>query len=162
MKKVLVVDDDPQLRSNLLDMLIFEGYEALGAENGQEGIRVAHEQLPDLVICDICLFWMGLAWSRGCARVHKLAIFPSPSCPAKETKLSSRKDYNRAQLPSSPDLITCPMCSTQFGHNSTIERSAASLIVFDRGAFLAALISPNVVLVVPSSTSRRSICVPCL
>jgi CheY-like chemotaxis protein len=55
MKKILVIDDDAPLRSNLIDALGFEGYEVLGAENGHEGIRSAQEHQPDLIICDITM-----------------------------------------------------------------------------------------------------------
>lgn len=55
MKKILVIDDDEHLRSNLLDVLGFEGYEALGAENGRQGIQFAQEFQPDLIICDITM-----------------------------------------------------------------------------------------------------------
>lgn len=53
MKKVLVIDDDKTLRADLIEVLGFEGYEAIEAKNGREEIRIAQEHLPRLVICDI-------------------------------------------------------------------------------------------------------------
>ena len=32
-----------------------EGYEVLEAPNGKEGIRLAHDELPDLILCDIMM-----------------------------------------------------------------------------------------------------------
>ncbi len=55
MKKVLIIDDDERPRPDLLEIFGFEGYKALGAENGHEGILSAREQLPDLIICDITM-----------------------------------------------------------------------------------------------------------
>jgi len=55
MKKILVIDDDDHLRSDLLDILSFEGYETLGARDGYEGVRAAQEHRPDLIICDITM-----------------------------------------------------------------------------------------------------------
>jgi DNA-binding response OmpR family regulator len=52
--KVLVVDDEASVRHLLQVMLATEGYEPLLAANGAEGLQVAHEHLPDLVILD----WM--------------------------------------------------------------------------------------------------------
>ncbi len=52
MKKVLVIDDDDGLRSELMEVLGFEGYEALGAQNGREGVLIAQQQLPHLIVCD--------------------------------------------------------------------------------------------------------------
>ena len=55
MKTILVIDDDPSLRSDLLDLLTFESYDVIGAEDGQQGITSAREQQPDLIICDISM-----------------------------------------------------------------------------------------------------------
>lgn len=53
MKKVLIIDDDEGLRTELIQVLGFEGYEAIGAGDGREGVLMAQQQLPHLIICDI-------------------------------------------------------------------------------------------------------------
>jgi CheY-like chemotaxis protein len=53
MKKILIIDDDEGLRTELIQVLGFEGYEAIGAENGHEGILTAQQHLPHLIVCDI-------------------------------------------------------------------------------------------------------------
>ena len=55
MTRILVVEDEATLRLNVLQVLKFEGYEASGAENGKIGLKLAREQLPDLIICDIAM-----------------------------------------------------------------------------------------------------------
>lgn len=55
MVTVLVVEDDPIIRENTLELLQFEGFVAIGAADGLEGILRAQEWLPDLVICDILM-----------------------------------------------------------------------------------------------------------
>ncbi|MBZ0148640.1 MAG: response regulator [Pseudorhodoplanes sp.] len=55
MKRVLVIEDDEDLRSDLITVLEFEGYEAIGAENGQQGVLMARQHLPDLIICDVTM-----------------------------------------------------------------------------------------------------------
>jgi len=55
MKKVLVVEDERAVLEDILELLGFEGFETLRAENGLMGIQLAREQLPDLVICDITM-----------------------------------------------------------------------------------------------------------
>ncbi len=55
MKKILVVEDAQSLRKDILEMLGFEGFEAIGAENGLVGVQRAREFLPDLIICDIMM-----------------------------------------------------------------------------------------------------------
>jgi DNA-binding response OmpR family regulator len=52
--KILVVDDEASVRHLLQVMLSMEGYEPVLAANGAEGLQLAHEHLPALVILD----WM--------------------------------------------------------------------------------------------------------
>jgi two-component system response regulator AtoC len=53
MNKILVIEDDDAVRSNVLDLLEAEGFEGLSASDGKRGIELAVQQLPDLVICDV-------------------------------------------------------------------------------------------------------------
>lgn len=55
MIKILIIEDTVQLRENVADALELEGFEVLQAGNGEEGIRLALEQLPDLILCDIVM-----------------------------------------------------------------------------------------------------------
>jgi CheY-like chemotaxis protein len=51
--KILLIEDEDCLRQSLLIMLIAEGYEVVGAEDGSIGVDLAKTQSPDLVICDL-------------------------------------------------------------------------------------------------------------
>jgi CheY-like chemotaxis protein len=55
MQSILVIEDEPSILANTMDILRFEGYETQGAENGKKGIEVAKQALPDLIICDIMM-----------------------------------------------------------------------------------------------------------
>jgi signal transduction histidine kinase len=55
MKKILVVEDSSSLRKDILEMLGFEGFDAVGAEDGLIGVQRAREFQPDLIICDIMM-----------------------------------------------------------------------------------------------------------
>lgn len=55
MTKVLVIEDAKDLRDDVVEMLNLEGYETAGAENGVEGVRLAREFYPDLIVCDIMM-----------------------------------------------------------------------------------------------------------
>jgi two-component system response regulator RegX3 len=52
---ILVVEDDVAILHGLLDVLVFNGYEATGAEDGAEGLRKALEESYDLIILDVML-----------------------------------------------------------------------------------------------------------
>ena len=55
MAKILVIEDEPELRTNVARLLKAEGYEVLTAENGVTGVETALAQPPDLIICDIAM-----------------------------------------------------------------------------------------------------------
>lgn len=53
MTKILVIEDEPLLREDIVESLTLEGYEAIGAADGVEGVNAAVLYRPDLIICDI-------------------------------------------------------------------------------------------------------------
>ena len=55
MQRVLVVEDDQDLRALLDYNLKQAGYDVLLAARGQEGLRLARERVPDLVVLDLML-----------------------------------------------------------------------------------------------------------
>jgi two-component system sensor histidine kinase/response regulator len=55
MHSIVVIEDEPNILANTLDILRFEGFDAHGAENGRKGIDLAREQRPDLILCDIMM-----------------------------------------------------------------------------------------------------------
>lgn len=54
-RKILVVDDEPQLRKQLKIGLTGHGYEVITASNGHEAITLTAQQTPDMIILDISL-----------------------------------------------------------------------------------------------------------
>jgi DNA-binding response OmpR family regulator len=55
MPKVLIVEDDASMAVALKDGFEYEGYEVTVAPDGETGLRLAHENPPDLVILDVML-----------------------------------------------------------------------------------------------------------
>jgi len=51
--KILVVEDSPQNRMLLRDLLEFHGFEILEAADGEEGIAAARREMPDLILMDL-------------------------------------------------------------------------------------------------------------
>jgi CheY-like chemotaxis protein len=54
---ILVVDDDPDIRDIVADILCDEGYRALGAENGRQALRMLREEglRPHLILLDMMM-----------------------------------------------------------------------------------------------------------
>ena len=53
MTKILVIDDERSIRNSMKDILQYEGYEVVLAENGMEGLVSVKSEKPDVVLCDI-------------------------------------------------------------------------------------------------------------
>ncbi|MCJ8163246.1 response regulator [Pontibacter sp. E15-1] len=55
MKKILLIEDQFEIRENIAEILALASYEVLEAENGKAGVELAKRELPDLIICDIMM-----------------------------------------------------------------------------------------------------------
>lgn len=55
MQKILVIEDEKDVRNTIVELLNNAGYSVFEAEDGQEGIDFLKDQIPDLVISDIMM-----------------------------------------------------------------------------------------------------------
>ena len=55
MPTILIIDDEPEMVRGLGDNLRFEGYRTLAATNGDEGLRLALQEVPDLILLDVMM-----------------------------------------------------------------------------------------------------------
>jgi len=55
MKRILVIEDEPEMRRNITALLRFHDYEPIAAENGREGIVAARRENPALILCDVMM-----------------------------------------------------------------------------------------------------------
>lgn len=53
MTRVLIIEDEEILRESILNILETNGFSTIEAGDGQNGVRLAKEQMPDLILCDI-------------------------------------------------------------------------------------------------------------
>lgn len=54
-KRLLLIDDDPNLILLVKDYLEFRGYQVITADNGQEALDVLQKDTPDMIICDVMM-----------------------------------------------------------------------------------------------------------
>ena len=54
-ERILIVEDNEKNRKLVRDTLQYKGYETIEAETGEDGVRLAKERLPALVLMDIQL-----------------------------------------------------------------------------------------------------------
>ncbi|MBA3680376.1 MAG: response regulator [Bacteroidetes bacterium] len=55
MKKILLIEDNKDVRENTAEILTLAQYDVITAENGKIGVEIAQKEKPDLIICDIMM-----------------------------------------------------------------------------------------------------------
>ena len=55
MKKILIIEDNTEVRENLEEILELSGYAVVTAPNGKVGVEKALTELPDLILCDVMM-----------------------------------------------------------------------------------------------------------
>src|SRR3954468_15065634 len=55
MRKILIIEDNKEVRENTAEILLLSDYEVLTAVNGKEGVEIALAQHPNLIVCDIMM-----------------------------------------------------------------------------------------------------------
>ncbi|MBM3178558.1 MAG: response regulator [Bacteroidetes bacterium] len=55
MKRILVIEDDEKVQESIVDLLEIRGYEILRASNGKDGLDLAVDKRPDLILCDVMM-----------------------------------------------------------------------------------------------------------
>lgn len=55
MNTILIIEDQPDMRENIVTILEMEGHTVLEAGNGRDGLAKAREEKPDLILCDVMM-----------------------------------------------------------------------------------------------------------
>ncbi|MEO8884842.1 MAG: response regulator [Mucilaginibacter sp.] len=54
-KKVLIIEDNNDIRENVVEILELAGYQVFAADNGKKGVDLAINNKPDIILCDIMM-----------------------------------------------------------------------------------------------------------
>jgi DNA-binding response OmpR family regulator len=115
-RRILVVDDDPDIRGLLRELLDRRGFTVTEARDGQEALRVFFEQRPDLVVLDVQM--PGLDGWKTLERIRELSDVPVVMLTAKATEL----EKTRGLRAGADDYVTKP-----FGRQELLARVEALL-----------------------------------
>lgn len=55
MSKILLIEDEPEMRKGIASVLELESFDVVQAENGRRGVEAARKHKPDLVLCDVMM-----------------------------------------------------------------------------------------------------------
>ena len=105
--KILVVDDDPNIREVLAVLLSSEGYQVHTAEDGQEALQMQKLISPNLIILDIMM--PGMDGVEGCARIRARSSVPILFLTAK----SQDTDKVDAYTSGGDDYLVKPFSQTE-------------------------------------------------
>jgi CRP-like cAMP-binding protein len=105
MKKILVIEDNADVRENLVEVLALSGYDVVSAEDGKVGVLKAQTEAPDLILCDIMMPELdGYGVLHILGRQAKTADIPFVFLTAKAEK----EDFRRGMSLGADDYITKP------------------------------------------------------
>src|SRR5688500_5307146 len=108
-KKILLIEDNAEVRENTSEILELASYNVLVAPNGKAGVELAQKETPDLIICDIMMPELD-----GYGVLHILNMKPETAgipfifLTAKTEKTDSRKGMNLG----ADDYLTKPFDDT--------------------------------------------------
>jgi DNA-binding NarL/FixJ family response regulator len=106
MKKILIIEDEPEMRRNIAALLRFKGYQPVAAENGRVGVEAARRENPDLILCDVMMPELdGFGVLRAVQAEPKLALIPFIFLTAKGEKDDLRSGMNLG----ADDYLTKPV-----------------------------------------------------
>lgn len=109
MKKILLIEDNPEVRENTSEILALADYEVITAENGRVGVELAQKENPDLIICDIMMPELdGFGVLHILSKKPETARIPFIFLTAKAEKTDIRKGMNLG----ADDYLTKPFDDT--------------------------------------------------
>jgi DNA-binding response OmpR family regulator len=110
MKKILVIEDNEDIRSNTAEILELSNYKVIEAENGKVGVMKAIQNKPDLIICDIMMPELD-GYGVLHAIQHNDAIKNTPFIFL--TAKTERNDFRRGMESGADDYLTKPFDGTE-------------------------------------------------
>src|SRR3974377_693581 len=106
MKRILVIEDESEMRRNLATVLRLEKYQPITAENGRRGVELAKKENPDLILCDVMMPELdGFGVLQALQQDPRLALIPFIFLTAKGEKEDLRSGMNLG----ADDYLTKPI-----------------------------------------------------
>lgn len=105
MKKILLIEDNKDVRENTAEILTLAKYIVITAKNGKEGVEFAQKEKPDLIICDIMMPILdGHGALHMLSKSDETASIPFIFLTAK----SERSDFRKGMEMGADDYLTKP------------------------------------------------------
>jgi len=110
MKKILIIEDNSDIRENIAEILELADYEPITAAHGKEGVEKAMQEKPDLIICDIMMPELdGYGVLHILSKKDSTASIPFIFLTAK----AERADMRKGMILGADDYLTKPFDDTE-------------------------------------------------
>ncbi len=110
MKKILIIEDNDEVRENTAEILELSDYEVMTASNGKEGVSIALKEKPDLIVCDIMMPQLdGYGVLHLLSKHKETSTIPFIFLTAK----SEKQDFRKGMELGADDYITKPFEGTE-------------------------------------------------
>lgn len=125
MKKILVIEDNTDVRENIAEILGLAGYEVETAENGKMGLVKVNQFKPDLIICDVMMPELdGYGVLKILASNPQFATVPFIFLTAKSEKVDLRKGMSLG----ASDYITKPFDDSDLLESIAVRLKKSDLV----------------------------------
>jgi DNA-binding response OmpR family regulator len=110
MKKILVIEDEASVGVNILEILQLGNFDVILAQDGETGIQLAKQHVPDLIICDILMPGLdGYGVLTALREVTETALIPFIFLTAKTT----HEDFRQGMNLGADDYLTKPFLQNE-------------------------------------------------
>lgn len=110
MKKILLIEDNDEIRENTAEILELANYKVVTAENGKLGVEAALAETPDLIVCDVMMPVLdGYGVLHALHKNESVKNIPFIFLTAK----TERSDQRRGMEMGADDYITKPFSGTE-------------------------------------------------
>src|SRR5664279_417372 len=110
MKRILLIEDNDDIRNNTAEILELSNYQVIVAENGKIGVEKAMEHKPDLIICDIMMPVLdGYGVLHAIHKNNTIKNTPFIFLTAK----TERRDFRKGMELGADDYVTKPFEATE-------------------------------------------------
>lgn len=125
MKKILIIEDNLEVRENTAEIIELANYEVFTAENGKIGVETALRELPDLIVCDIMMPVLdGYGVYHLLSKHKETATIPFIYLTAK----SEKSDFRKGMEMGADDYITKPFDGIELLHAIEIRLKKKNLL----------------------------------
>jgi CRP/FNR family cyclic AMP-dependent transcriptional regulator len=155
MKKILLIEDNADIRENTAEMLELTNYIVFTAENGKTGVEIALRENPDLIVCDIMMpvldgYGVLHMLKKNEATKNTPFIFLSAK--------SERTDFRKGMELGADDYITKPFTETELLNavESRLKKSDQLKAAAEKNAEIAGVVK-NEIDTLKELTSNRNV-----